>query len=554
MDVRCLLRLLGLVSLWLTVACETGPEPDLAGPHVVTPPLVGTRSVGVETWPALDVWFSEDVDPASAGAVALLPWETVGKCELDPVCAEGSCEAGRCQQDPVTTGVWRALADRETHADALAEAVAVEVSVDGHHLRVVPRRALAPHHRYSLVLGEGVRDRGGAPLVDDDGLQSTARWDFVTAGEGSSGPEPRLAWPPPQTVDVPPNVSRLEIEFRRPVKLRDDDHVSLIDEHGARARLVDLRLCDGWVPGFCVAGRPSSPLFGDTWYRVEGTTLRDLHDRSGVPPHEVEWFRTATKPYTADPVLDGVEAVLHGPCAHLSGFGNTIVELRLSAEGEARWLRTDGGAVGIRVPDDAGVHALRLEAVDWVDQRVEAQRSVVRSAPRPRLEITEILGNAAGSEPANEFVELRVPPGGDPLDLSGLFIADLPWAEVQDAIAAGEPAPGDALPDAIVAPGQVAVVVGEGFVGDTLPPWPDDALELVVDGTIAAGGLKNAGEPITIYRAFPPTLVTSYGDWLDTSSSAFDGVSIEAAPQQVCDLPARWRIIGGGKPSPGRYP
>lgn len=538
-----------------TSACESHPSADIEGPRVVTAPFAGPRAVGISTFPTLVAELSEPLAPDANRGVALVAWPTVGSCAVDPVCPEGSCEAGHCQRDPVKTATWRALDGSSEPDDPIVGSVPVDVQVEGVRIVVRPRRALAPHQRFSLLFGSGVRDRAGSPLVDDTGIESVARFDFVTAGEGSGGPEPRLATPRPDDAAVAPNLPRLAFEFRRPVIFDSGASVSLVDEYGHRTRVVSLSPCEGWVPGFCATGQPEPPLVAERWYRVEGSTLVDARGRSGVPPHEVEWFRTATTPDLVPPSVDGLQAVLHGPCAHVQGITGEMERLVLRAGEVERWrVPQPGTPVGVRIPDAAGPYVVEVEAFDAVGHAATAKWEVVRSADRPRLELTEVLANAAGTESASEFIEVRVPLEAPPLDLSGLFVADVSWPEVLAELDAGEGAPGDPLPDAVLAPGEVALVVGEGFVGDTLGALPPSLRLLRVRGTIAAGGLKNAGEAITIYRPEPPTLVTSYGDWFDTSSSAFDGVSVVAVGDEVCDLPARWRVTPGGLPSPGMVP
>ncbi|MCA9636989.1 MAG: hypothetical protein KC420_13265, partial [Myxococcales bacterium] len=84
-------------------ACvEWEADADLEGPRVIAASLAGPRTLEVGVAEVHEIAFSEPIDPASlAGALAIVEWEEVGRCDLAPLCAEGSCERGRCQVDPL---------------------------------------------------------------------------------------------------------------------------------------------------------------------------------------------------------------------------------------------------------------------------------------------------------------------------------------------------------------------------------------------------------------------------------------------------------------------
>jgi hypothetical protein len=110
---------------------------------------------------------------------------------------------------------------------------------------------------------------------------------------------------------------------------------------------------------------------------------------------------------------------------------------------------------------------------------------VLRTAPpMPHAVITEVYADAVGPEPASEWVEL-VNDGLAPLSLAGFTLGDI----------GGE----TLLPEAVLAPGQLALVVGEDFVGDgeyDVAPAPGTLLVRVP--RVGKNGLGNQGEPLKL--------------------------------------------------------
>ena len=121
------------------------------------------------------------------------------------------------------------------------------------------------------------------------------------------------------------------------------------------------------------------------------------------------------------------------------------------------------------------------------------------------------------------------------------------------------PAPGtvttaiDGIPEN--RPGERVLVVASGYdPNDGADPPPTPATTLVrVDGSLAAGGLKNAGEPLVLYfepAAGPPAIVASYGNYITTDAAAHAGRSVVADPV-ACDLRRAWSSEPAGSASPG---
>jgi hypothetical protein len=148
-------------------------------------------------------------------------------------------------------------------------------------------------------------------------------------------------------------------------------------------------------------------------------------------------------------------------------------------------------------------------------------------APAGSLVITELLPNPVGNEARQEWVELANL-GSAAVSLAGLHIED----------AAGF----DPLPDATIAAGARALVVGANFdeaaPGDVAPAA--GTLILRVPGRIGRDGLGQAGEVIRLVDG-AGLVRSSYGGWVDTSRTAWAGHSVQRQPDEAaCDHPLAW--------------
>ncbi|MBL9106880.1 MAG: hypothetical protein JNL82_38585 [Myxococcales bacterium] len=545
------------LPLCLAACVDLELTADLEGPRVVGASLSAARSVEVPVRATHVLEFSEPLDPDSL-RIALVPWLDAGSCTLTPGCAEpeATCERGRCQKDPLTAADLKRFISGDPPAGVAVTHVLEDTSTaPASRLRVTPARALTAHARHSLVVF--ARDRSGAALVGPDDAPAAWRRDLVTAGEGSSGPEPALVSPPPDAGAVPPNLAHVDTAFARPVAAEPSSALRLVaGDH--EAALVDPTACPAWVPGLCLRWRADPPLRPATTYELAGGSLRDLLGQAAVPGAAAMRFTTAAVADTAapDPRAD---LAIRGPClyADLVAAEPLALELRV---GQARDLAvTGGGAVslGVRLADVAEGDEIpgTLIATDLAGNAATLDFTA-RAGPdapgsRPPLGLAEILADPLGPEPRQEFVELADPRGaGQPAAWSDLYLADRPWSAVQ---AAADP-PGDPLPAFMIAPGARVLVVAAGYDldhGDDPPPAPGTAL-LRVDASIGDGGLKNAGEPLTLYTwsGGSPTLIAAYANHVSLADA---GRSVVADPA-ACDLPRAWSPHPFGASSPGVAP
>lgn len=552
------MRLRLLLALALASSCiDFVLDADLEGPRIVATDLSGPRALEVPVAGPWSIEFSEPIDPARL-RLALLPWPTVGACELTPACAKGSCERGRCQTDPVSNADLRRLQRGDPLDDAIGLSVVFAEGPEGSdtRLQLTPRRPLAAHARHTLLVF--ARDRRGAPLVDDDGQAAVWRRDLVTAGPASSGPAPRLVSPPPGADQVPTDLARVDTAFPRPVELAAGAGLQLLGDDGGVRDLRDPEPCPGWVPGLCLSWRTSEPLAPGVVYELVGGGLRDRAGRLAVAPREFSAFRTGPGPDPAPPDLSSAAFALVGRCLHARLRAGEPLRLRLAVGELAREFVTPAGPVDIGLRLTAPAGATVLAALDAWDL---AGRHAARTSEHvlgdsfdpaaPPLALAEILANPLGPEPAQEFVELvDLRAAGDPLTLTGLRLVDGP----QGAL---DLTRGDPLPPFTSAPGQRHLVVPAAYdpaQGDDPGPPPGTSL-IRVDASLASGGLKNSpGEAVAlVFEAGlnGPVVLDSYGGWHDPRD--LPGRSVARDPGG-CDTPAAWAPHPAGRATPGAGP
>ncbi|MEE9386635.1 MAG: Ig-like domain-containing protein [Nannocystaceae bacterium] len=555
---RCSCTFLLLAAL--LGACLDPKFADLDAPRVAGSSLSDARTFGVGVWPTFHVRFSEAMDPSSVrpGFVGIVAWDRVGVCDPDPRCEEGVCVHGVCWVDPLGPTELAALGRGQFVGEA------VSTSWEGGEalgLEVGPRRALEPHTLYTFVIGEGVRDLSGAPLAGGDGLARHWRREFVTAGQASSGPYPQLVWPQPGERNVPTNLAWLETVFRSPVELpRSTDRLHLESDRGQGAIASDPTWCAGWVGGYCLRWRMMQQLVSERRYKVVSLDVEDRWGRGAVPTRDAQWFRVGPGEVLDPPSLSGVVVWTEGRCLFAWVPSDRPVVASLQA-GERVAGFSGGGSFALALPLGELGYAphdpisYRLTLEDLAGHRVVLS-SEQRAGPGfdptlARVAISEVLGDPLGLEPREEFVELvsLAEPGSPPQWVEGLWLSDLPWSDVRGLLMEGAEPPGDGLP-AFELPWRARMlVVSEAFVGGTNGDVavPDEVPRIHVDASLGAGGIKNTGEPLTLYRADPPALVSSFSAMLDTDP----GQSSARADPMACDLPRYWAAHPGAGASPG---
>ena len=138
---------------------------------------------------------------------------------------------------------------------------------------------------------------------------------------------------------------------------------------------------------------------------------------------------------------------------------------------------------------------LVVTTIDVAASAGESSIIVHTSAPTSHVVINEVLANAIGPEPEQEWIELYND-GLAPADLDGWQLKDI------GGIAT--------LPPATLAPGAYALLVNEAYDegGQYDPPPPGDA-QIIRLHKLGKNGLSNEGEPLALLRPDGST-VTSF--------------------------------------------
>ena len=372
-------------------------------------------------------------------------------------------------------------------------------------------------------------ERGSPASAPDAG---TANQTSTPAAVGA----PELVDPPLNARLIPPNLARVVLRFLGP--LQPPSSPAPLDLRGSDGSEVDMALgspipCSG--SGTCYAAVPATPLSPMTLYTVE-VAPDGLRMESGkpVPASEAGSFTTAEAIDEYPPLISNVEISLSEGCV----FARFITD-------EAAWpefvvtagtdvLVTSLGDIAsrfdvatrlINLPIDVDA-AVSVRATDRAGHSADSAGVMVHlPAKLPRLVITEVLGNPAGSEYTQEFVELQNLEA-EPVSLAGMTIEDNTGSDV--------------LPDVTVPAGGFAVLVAETFVLDDGkdPPPRDSAILVRVSGRLGADGLSNSGEPVRLVK--DGFVVSQYGGWVNTSASAWNGRSVQRISADSCDQPSAW--------------
>jgi len=354
-----------------------------------------------------------------------------------------------------------------------------------------------------------------------------------------------LVDPPAGATDVPVNLAAIVLRLPAPV-LWGSEGVRICE--GASARVPSgspaEESCTGGVcyrvplTGTLPAGAACSIAFGAGNEDASGTVL---------PAGVVGIFDTAAVVDTAPPVLSEVSVATAGPC----------LAVRFSTDEPAAGVVTVTAA-GIEVSSGAGVGQTAFDlAVSLAGLPPAASATVVVSATDragnvaasaalpfqtppalPPIAVTEVLANAAGPEPAQEYVELRNL-GSEAVPLGGLRLEDSKG--------------GDDLPPEVLAPGAYALVVTSTYdPAQGQDPAPRAGTLLVrVDSRLGSDGLSNGGEAVKLVQG--DSVVSSYGGWVDVSSSVWAGRAVHRLVQSACDRPDAWNATPL-PPTPGAGP
>ena len=166
--------------------------------------------------------------------------------------------------------------------------------------------------------------------------------------------------------------------------------------------------------------------------------------------------------------------------------------------------------------------------------------------------LTEVLFDPAGPEPQQEFVEFMTA-ANLVYEPGRVHLHDGTWEDILAEVEAGSPAPGDPLPRVEAAPGRVFVVVPEAHEWSEGAAPPPDAVILRIPGSLGHQGLRNSGEPLTLYDAWTMTPMASFGahGWPSVGPEGRAMVRLDL--HASCDARGAWGVSDRA-PTPGSLP
>jgi hypothetical protein len=345
---------------------------------------------------------------------------------------------------------------------------------------------------------------------------------------------PELVDPPAGSAQIPLNLAKVILRFFGPLQIPESP--APLNLRASDGSTVPLALGDA-VPctGSCYSAIPAGPLAANTSYVVEvvADALR-LEGGKPVPAGRVGSFTTADAADMFAPLVSGFTLTIAEGCAAAQFITDETAWPTILITASDQSASLDPGGIGTKftllthlpeLPADVDAQAI-ARAVDRAGNSGDSALALHLPPKTPSLVITEVLGNPAGSEYTQEFVEVKNL-GADPVSLAGMLIEDRTGSDV--------------LPDLAVPAGGFALIVAANFImDDGKDPAPRDGTVIVhVSGRIGADGLSNDGEPVRLVSQ-DGTVVSQYGGWVNTSAAAWNGMSVHRISVDACDQAGAW--------------
>lgn len=397
---------------------------------------------------------------------------------------------------------------------------------------------MVPTHALAALLA-------GVPLAacnpDTDLHRGSALTDGGDAGgaglaASSSAPgAPELLDPPAGLADVPTNLASVLLGFAEAVSSVAATALTLQPPGSGGA--VALALADPLpCARTCYAFTLGDALMPATTYavRVPAGALAFL-DGKPVPAADLGSFTTASAADSYAPRVQAFTLSVAEGCvaAHVATDEQARAVVSLSTAGSSFVIASAGYALAFdliqrypELPADMQASGVARLVDRAGNTGSSAPVSVELPGPGPRVVISEVLANPAGSETTQEFVEIYNA-GDGPVALDGWSIEDK----------AGK----DVLPESTLAAASYALIVSDGYdPSDGKDPAAAAGTLLIrVAGRIAGDGLANAGEPIRLLdRA--GHVVSQYGGWVDASATSWSGKSSKRVSIDACDAADAW--------------
>jgi hypothetical protein len=364
-----------------------------------------------------------------------------------------------------------------------------------------------------------------------------------SSGNAKSG---QLVDPPSGTADVATNLATVIVSFPEAVLPAGAGPDALLQPAGS-GRPTPLQLgAELPCAARCYAFSPAAELAASTAYTVKlpANALQFL-DGKPVQASDAGAFTTGAAPDSFAPRVEAFTLQVVEGCAavHVAADEQVRAQVLLGSNGVETALAS--AKVGLtldfsqRLPDLlADPHAQAVARI-WDrsgNQALSTPLPFSLPPPAPRVVITEVLANPAGSETTQEFVELYNA-GTAAVALSGWSIEDKTGKDV--------------LPEGMLLPGAYALIVSDAYnPADGKDPAPAGGTLLVhVTGRIGSDGLSNSGE---VVRLVCPDgqVVSQYGGWVDVGATAWSGRSTKRLSVDACDAADAWSKTPGS-PTPG---
>jgi hypothetical protein len=351
--------------------------------------------------------------------------------------------------------------------------------------------------------------------------------------------------PPSGTTGIPTNLAAIVVRFTEAVAPTGVALPFLLRPATGDVLLLALGEAAPCT-GNCYKIQPGATLAPSTLYTLETSpsSLQFL-DGKPTPSGSAGSFTTGDAADLFAPRIEAFTAQVDEGClsVHVAADELVLAEIALSAGDAQASISADHFAITLdfaeRLPDlPAGVRAQAvLRIVDRAGNSAASTPAALDLPPKlPRLVITEVLANPAGSENTQEFVEIYNA-GSENVALAGLQLADK--------------AGSDTLPDGSLSAGAFAVIVPENYnAADGKDPAPRDGTLVVrVPGRLAGDGFANTGEPVRLLSA-DGHIISQYGGWVDVSASAWSGKSVKRSSPEACDSADAWSKSPSA-PTPG---
>ncbi len=260
---------------------------------------------------------------------------------------------------------------------------------------------------------------------------------------------------------------------------------------------VDVALEPAAISGRITPGASTDGLFAERCLRLEAKEPLPPGALALPPPLVGDVLLEPSPLFGAEPgqalapACTEIEVELGAACAKV---GDDRLELRANQPLLVLFREPSPALVLLETPSQGQVIqglppaselALSGESIDAAG-RVETFRvSVTTAAAVPRVVINEVLANPAGSEPAQEWIEL-VNDGSRSVDLGGYALSDGGGSVT--------------LPSLSLAPGQFVVLVSAEYVADPgLDVVALDSSVLLPLPELAKNGLSNSGELLRLF-------------------------------------------------------